>query len=296
MAQVFYDKTTVQVEYDGVSETLLASNCTINYNNSLQPLYVLGNKGSLGHVPAGPRVGDISFDFLTSITGEVHGYPGNIINYLASGIKHSIGSTASGALVKCAGISGWGFLNSYAFNAQSNAISTSSASFGFFGGFDNPAGFTLPLSGRITGSDVEAGSSTSTVATGVAHGRYTTLSSLYTTITDTANAAQEVGELFAADYSISFAHNPIYKLGQETPLLTLYANASESINAVEDVYNSGLSYTGNETDYPLILESVDLNAASDMRVTMVSGVQVGASVSVGLDDIARSQKTLTAAY
>lgn len=295
MAQVFYDKTTVQVEYDGVSETLLASSCSINYNNNLQPLYVLGNKGSLGHVPAGARAGEISFDFLTSITGEVHGYPGNIINYLASGIKHSIGSTGSGVLVKCAGISGWGFLNSYAFNAQSNAVSTSSASLSFFGGFDNPAGFTLPLSGRITGSDTEVGSPTAMVATGVAHGRYTTLGSLYTTIT-APNAAEEIGELFAADYSISFAHNPIYKLGQETPLLTLYTSATESINAVEDVFNSGLSYTGDATDYPLILESVSINATSDMRVTMVSGVQVGASVSVGLDDIVRSQKTLNAAY
>jgi hypothetical protein len=295
MAQVFYDKTAVQVEYDGVSETLLATNCTINYNNNLQPVYVLGNKGSLGHVPAGPRVGDISFDFLTTITGETHGYPGNIINYLASGIKHSIGSSGSGVLVKCAGISGWGFLNSYGFNAQSNAVSTSNASFGFFGGFDDPAGFTLPLSGRITGSDAEVGSTTAAVATGVAHGRYTTLASLYTTIT-APDAAEEIGKLFAADYSISFAHNPIYMLGQETPLLTLYTSATESINAIEDVYNSGLSYTGNATDYPLILESVDLNALSNMRVTMISGVQVGASLSVGLDDIVRTQKTITAAY
>lgn len=296
MAQVFYDKTAVQVEYDGVSETLLATSCTINYKNNLQPLYVLGHKGSLGHVPAGARAGEISFDFLTSITGEVHGYPGNIINYLASGIKHSIGSTGSGVLVKCAGISGWGFLNSYAFNAQSNAVSTSSASLSFFGGFDNAAGFTLPLSGRITGSNVGIGTTDAMVATGVAHGRYTTLSSLYTTITDTENAAEEIGELFSADYSISFAHNPIYKLGQETPLLTLYTSATESINAVEDVFNSGLSYTGDATDYPLILESVDPNPTADMRVTMVSGVQVGASVSVGLDDIVRSQKTLNAAY
>ena len=129
MAQVFYDKAAVEVTVAGVSETLLASDCSINLNNSLQPLYVIGNKGSLGHVPAGPRAGDISFNFLTSITGVTHGHRGNLINYLASGLKHSIGSTDSGVLIKCAGMSGMGFLNSYAFNTASNSVSTSSASF-----------------------------------------------------------------------------------------------------------------------------------------------------------------------
>tara|TARA_R100000152_G_C6768053_1_gene193406 strand:- start:139 stop:1020 length:882 start_codon:yes stop_codon:yes gene_type:complete len=293
MAQVFYDKAAVEVSVGGVTETLLASDCNINYSNSLQPLYVIGNKGSLGHVPGGPRVGDISFNFLTSITGKVHSYPGNVINYLASGLKHSIGSTGSGVLIKCAGMSGMGFLNSYAFNTASNSVSTSSASFSLFGGFDSAADSVI--SGRITGTDPAISNPGGTaVATGVAHGRYTDLTNLKTTIS-APNAGTEVGTVYSADYSISFNHNPIYKVGQEFPTTTLYTNASESINVAEDVFNSGLTYTGDANDYLINLKGVDATEQT-MEVKMISGHQVNTSATVGLDDIIRTQKTLTAAY
>jgi len=299
MAQVFYDKVAVEVEVAGVSETLLASDCSVNYNNSLQPLYVIGNKGSLGHVPAGPRQGDISFNFLTSITGTVHGYPGNVINYLASGIKHSVGSSGSGVLIKCAGMSGMGFLNSYAFNTASNSVSTSSASFSLFGGYSSPANFDSVISGRITGSNPDISNPDGTaVATGVAHGRYTLLDDAVfglQTIISAPGAATEEGTVYSADYSISFNHNPIYKVGQEFPTTTMYTNASESINVAEDIFNSGLTYTGDARDYMITLSSFSLGE-QDMKVKMISGYQVGTSASAGLDDIVRSQKTLTAAY
>jgi hypothetical protein len=293
MAQVFYDKAAVEVSVGGVTETLLASDCNINYSNSLQPLYVIGNKGSLGHVPGGPRVGDISFNFLTSIRGKVNSYPGNVINYLASGLKHSIGSTGSGVLIKCAGMSGMGFLNSYAFNTASNSVSTSSASFSLFGGFDSAADSVI--SGRITGTDPAISNPGGTaVATGVAHGRYTDLTNLKTTIS-APNAGTDEGTVYSADYSISFNHNPIYRVGQEFPTTTLYTNASESINVAEDVFNSGLTYTGDANDYLINLKGVD-STEQTMEVKMISGHQVNTSATVGLDDIIRTQKTLTAAY
>jgi hypothetical protein len=296
MAQVFYDKAAVQVEYDGLSETFLASDCSINFSNSLQPLYIIGNKGSLGFTPSGPRAGDISFNFLTTITGLYNGYSGNLINYLASGIKHSIGSTGSGIVVKCGGLSGKGFLNSYAFNVAANSVSTSSASFSFFGGFDDSDG--LPISGRLSGINTVGIGSTSEVATGIAHGVNTPLTTLQTEIKATSpNGGNQEGTVYSADYSISFSHNPIYKIGQEFPTLTLYANASESINVAEDIFNSGLSYTGEAVSPMLTLKGVnDSLGVATMEVQMISGQQVGTSASVGLDDIIRSQKTLTAAY
>jgi hypothetical protein len=298
MAQVFYDKAAVEVTVAGVSETLLASDCSINFNNSLQPLYVIGNKGSLGHVPAGPRAGDISFNFLTSITGSTHGHAGNVINYLASGLKHSIGSTGSGIIVKCAGVSGIGFLNSYAFNTASNSVSTSSASFSFFGGIDGDGHQGLPISGRLSGDTVNLSNPGGVaVATGVAHGRYINVEGLQTTINaPAAGGGNQAGVVYSADYSISFSHNPIYRVGQEFPELTLYTNASESVNVAEDIFNSGLAYTGVPADYLIELRSVDGNALQQMEVKMISGVQVSTSATAGLDDIIRSQKTLTAAY
>ena len=295
MAQVFYDKAAVEVAVAGLSETLLASDCSIGLGNSLRPLYTIGNKGSLGYTPSGPREGSISFNFITSITGYNHGQQGNLINYLASGLKHAVGSTGSGVLIKCAGMSGIGFLNSYSFDTASNSVSTSSASFTLFGGFNDSS--DLPVSGRISGdAPLLSNPGGVAVATGVAHGAHTPLESLKTEIKAPAAAGgDQEGVIYSARYSISFTHSPVYKIGEEFPTLTFYNNGSESIDVAEDIFNSGLSYTGDPRDYTLTLKGVDA-AQKSMEVKMISGVQTSTSASIGLDDIVRSQKTLTAAY
>ena len=111
------------------------------------------------------------------------------------------------------GLSGKGFLNSYAFNVGSNSVSTSSASFSFFGGFDESD--SLPISGRISGSSVPfSNQGGNEVATGIAHGVNTPLTTLKTEIKAPAEGGgDQNGTVYSADYSISFGHNPIYKIG-----------------------------------------------------------------------------------
>ena len=294
MATVFYDKAAVSVDWGTAGETLLASDFTVNLSNSQQPLYAIGGKGSLGQFPAAARVGDASFNFITTITGQNYGQAGNIINFLASGIKHSIGSAASGVLISGAGVNGIGFLNSYSFNVASNSVSTSSASFTFYGSATQDV-----LSGQLADSTATVGIGSSAAlqrtTTGIAHGRYTPLTTLATT-------SPEAGTVFGADYSISFNHSPVYKLGQELPTLTMYTTAQESINVTEDVFASGLKFNPDAADFTIDLSGLATPAqaaslgAKPMRLTMVSGKQVSTSMSAGLDDIVRTQKTLTAAY
>jgi len=295
MATVFYDKAAVSVDWGTAGETLLASDFTLNFSSSAQPLYAIGNKGTLGQFPSSARVGDISFNFITSITGTHWGQKGNIINFLASGIKHSVGSAASGVIISGAGVKGMGFLNSYSFNVASNSVSSSSASFTFFGHANE-----LPVSGRLADSTMfpSAGNLGSELATGVAHGRYTPLTTLRTTIGagDDPDPTDD-GRVFGADYSVSFNHNPIYKLGQEFPVTSLYTTAQESINVTEDIFNSGLAFDESSNDYTIDLHGLDAASTNDkMQLKMISGKQVSTSMSAGLDDIVRSQKTLTAAY
>ena len=171
MATVFYDKASVSVDFEDVGETLLASNLTINYSASAQPVYALGSKRPLGQFPSSARIGDISFGFLTSITGTHFGQNGNLINFLASGIKNSAGSIASGVRITGPGVSGVGFLNSYSFNVASNSISSSSASFTFFGSGNDNHGEQLPVSGRLGDSTSFPATDNAKLATGVAHGR-----------------------------------------------------------------------------------------------------------------------------
>jgi len=289
MATVFYDKAAVKVSFGGINETLLASNCSINFTSPSQPMYAIGSKGSLGQFPAGARAGDMSFGFLTTITGIHNGYKGNIINYLASGIKNATNSAASGVQLTCAGVTGYGFLNSYSFNVASNAVSTSSASFTFFG-----SGTQLPISGFLNSEPSSGPIQTGTLATGVVHGRYTDLTPLKTVIslpTETAN-------IFGADYSISMAHNPVYQIGQEFPLTTFYSTAQESVNVTEDIFDNALAFDETPSDLTIKLKGLlGIGTESFLQEVGISGaVQQGTSMTAGLDDIVRTQKTLTAAY
>tara|TARA_R100000664_G_C2755324_1_gene143049 strand:+ start:1099 stop:1995 length:897 start_codon:yes stop_codon:yes gene_type:complete len=298
MARIFYDQAPVQVGIGTTTETLLATDCSINFSSSQQPIYSIGKKGTLGQFPAAARVGDMSFSFLTTITGDfgtiqgagAQSSQGNIINYLADGIKNSIDSEASGALIKCAGLSGMGFLNSYSFNVASNSISTSSAAFTLFG-----SGEQLPVSGRLTGVSAAVGGGTASATTGIAHGRYTTMPAGLNTVISAPGAAQETSTIYGADYSISFNHSPIYKIGQEFPTTSFYTTAAESVNITEDLFNSGLKFDETAASYTLQIKGLS-EAGNPMYVRLTNAKQVNTSASVGLDDIIRTQKTLTAAY
>lgn len=289
MATVFYDKAAVEVTHNGVTEQLLATNCSLNFSNTQQPLYMIGAKGSLGQFPSAARVGNLSFDFLTTVTGEYFGQIGNLVNSVASGIKNSAsnGSEASGVIVKFAGVSGLGFLTDYSLSVASNTVSSSSAAFDFYG-----SGTQLPVSGRLTevaGQPINTGALT----TGIAHGRYSNLNNFATVIAAPSDG-KEIGTVFSAEYSLSLSHNPVYKIGQEFPMTCFYSSAQESVDVAEDVFNSGLRF--KEVAQNLVMTVSGLGGNSGMEIGISGAQQVGTSMQVGIDDIVRTQKTLTAAY
>ena len=303
MARIFYDKAPVEIQVGTYRETLIATDCSINFNNSQSPIYSVGKKGPIGQFPSAARAGDMSFNFLTTITGNFDSIvgvstsaQGNIINYLADAIKNSTDSEASGVIVKCAGVSGVGFLNSYSFNTTANSISSSSAAFTLFG-----SGTQLPVSGRLSGISAGVGiggTTSSTVTTGIAHGRFTTMPlALNTKLYDDTTAENPAtATIYSADYSISFNHNPLYKIGQEFPTTTFYTNASESLNVSEDLFNSGLKFDESATDYNLEIKGLGGVNSEGMFVRVKDAKQISTSASVGLDDIIRTQKSLTAVY
>jgi len=297
MATVYYDKAVVEVRLGDQKEQLLASDCSLNYAGAQQPLYAVGTKGSLGQFPSAARAGDVSFSFLTSITGNFFGYNGNIINTLASGIKNNVtnGSETSGVEIKFAGVSGSGFLTSYGLGVAANSISSSNAAFTFFGSGDQ-----LPFSGRLAPVDgMIVDDNEGKLSTGIAHGRYTNLDNFRTVLaspTDTAN-------VFGAEYSLSLNYTPIYKVGQEFPVTCLYTNAQESVTITEDVFDSGLEYNGlGNQEVTLTVSGLPAGVGGlgvhlpGMEIGISGYKVVSTSMSAGLDDIVRTQKTLTAAY
>ena len=286
MATVFYDKAAVEVTHNGVSEQLLATDCSLSFSSAQAPLYAIGSKGTLGQFPAGARQGDLSFSFLTTITGTYFGVNGNIINSLASGIKEAAAnnSEVSGVEIRFAGVTGSGYLNSYGVGIQGNSVSSSSCGFTFFG-----SGTQLPVTGRLddfAGQTIQTGK----LATGIAHGRYTNLDNFATSIAGDSSSAN----VFGADYSITFNHNPVYKVGQEFPMTCLYANAQETLGITEDIFQSGLAFDSAANDLTLTVKG--LGDANGMTIGLSGAKQVSTSMSAGMDDIVRTQKNLTAAY
>ncbi len=294
MATVFYDKAAVEVEFLGEREVLLASDCSLSYSSPQTPLYAVGNKGPLGQFPAGARQGEVSFGFLTSLTGSYLGASGNIINSIASGIKLNMNSEVSGVTIKFAGVTGIGYMNSYSLGIQSNSVSSSNVGFTFFGN-----GTQLPVSGFLTstgGAPIQTGK----LATGIAHGRYTDLSNFATTL---ASAPSDKANVFSADYSISFNHNPIYTVGQEFPAKALYTNAQESLGLTEDVFQTGLKYNETAQNYRLQLKGLSSSTTTPapappvgMEVFISGAKVVSTAMSAGMDDIVRTQTNLTSAY
>ena len=138
------------------------------------------------------------------------------------------------------------------------------------------------------------------LATGIAHGRYTDLDNFATVLGSPADTAN----VFGAEYSLSLNYNPIYKVGQEFPATCLYTNAQESVTITEDVFNSGLPFDGlgnqqitlTVSGLPVIVPGLATVHLPGMEIGISGYKVVSTSMSAGLDDIVRTQKTLTAAY
>ena len=66
------------------------------------------------------------------------------------------------------------------------------------------------------------------------------------------------------------------------------------MDIAEDVFNSGLKF--KEVAQNLVMTVSGLGGSSGMEIGISGAQQVGTSMQVGIDDIVRTQKTLTAAY
>ena len=290
-ATVFYDKAVVEVKFAGEREQLLASDCSLSFSSTQQPLYAVGTKGALGQFPSAARAGEVSFSFLTSLTGEYLGHSGNLINGLASGIKNnaSNGSEASGVEIKFAGVSGSGFLTSYGFGVAANSVSSSSASFTFFGSGDQ-----LPFSGRLAAVDGTVVDEAK-LASGIGHARYTNLDNFALVIENTA----ETATVYGIDYSLSLNYDPIFKVGQEFPTTCLYTNAQESVTITENFFDSGLKFEPlSNQNITLTISGLPLLGVQPpgMQIGISGYKSVSSSMAAGVGDIVRTQRTLTAAY
>ena len=291
MASIRYDKIPLIIEYGSRKEKILAYDCSLSEAAELQPVYSIGKKGVAEQTPAGARTASISFSYtpvLTGLTNADYQIKGdfNIINHVANGLKTSKKPQTSGIAIRFGGISGEGLLTSYTFSLTPYAPVQCSVNFELFG-----SGQDLPASGELKAQAVDRNRKSS-IASGVGHSAYSAFMTAGSPATITSS--NETGVLQSVDYSINFEYEPVYSLGQEFPSTFMYHSANEEVRVTENIYETGIAFTGKGEDFKLNIKSID--NANTISVIMENPVLTNTQVSVGGGGVAETEKTIRSFY
>jgi|TARA_B100000073_G_C23694955_1_gene557958 hypothetical protein len=291
MSSIRYDKIPVIIQYGSRTEKILAYDCSLSEAAELQPVYSIGKKGIAEQTPAGARTASISFSYTPVLTGfvnEKYKIKGdfNIINHVASGLKNSKKAQTSGISIRFGGISGEGLLSSYSFQLGPYAPVECSVNFELFG-----SGQDLPVTGELQSQTIQRNEQ-SAIASGVGHSAFSAFMTAGSPATITSS--DETGILKSVDYSINFDYEPVYKLGQEFPSTFLFHSASEEVRVSENLYETGIEFTGKAENFHLNIKSID--NANTISVNMDKPVLANAQLRVGAGGIAETEKTIRSFY
>ncbi len=291
MASIRYDQIPLTIQYGSRTEKILAYDCSLSETADLQPVYSIGKKGVAEQAPQGARTASVSFSYtpvLTGITNERFKSKGdyNIINGVASGLKTTKASQSSGVSLVFGGISGEGLLTSYSVSLEPYAPVQCSVNFELFGSGEN-----IPASGELKAQSLFR-SPASALASGVGHSAYSSFMTAQSPATITSS--DETGILKSVNYSINFNYEPVYKLGQEFPSTFLYHSATEEARLMENVYETGIAFTGKSEKFHLDVKSIDNN--NTISVNMENPVLMSTQLRVGSNGVAETEKTIRSFY
>ena len=286
MASIRYDKIPLILEYDGRTEKVLAYDCSLNEEATLQPAYSIGKQGIAEQTPAGARKASVSFSYTPVLTGYATvGNEFNIINEAASKQKILKGTQATEVAIRFGGISGEGLLESYSVSLEPYAPVTCNVNFLLLGSGEN-----IPVSGELISQD--QAHKQADLASDVGHTAYSDFMAGESPATITSD--NQTGVLTSVNYSINFNYEPVYKLGQEFPSTFLYHSANERAEISENTFETGIAFTGKAENFDLEIKSLDNKTA--MRIRMTRPIVKDSRLSISAGDIANTSKTLNSFY
>ena len=286
MASIRYDKIPLILEYDGRTEKVLAYDCSLNEEATLQPAYSIGKQGIAEQTPAGARKASVSFSYTPVLTGySTVGNEFNIINEAASKQKILKGTQATEVAIRFGGISGEGLLESYSVSLEPYAPVTCNVNFLLLGSGEN-----IPVSGELISQD--QAHKQADLASDVGHTAYSDFMAGESPATITSD--NQTGVLTSVNYSINFNYEPVYKLGQEFPSTFLYHSANERAEISENTFETGIAFTGKAENFDLEIKSLDNKTA--MRIRMTRPIVKDSRLSISAGDIANTSKTLNSFY
>ena len=201
-------------------------------------------------------------------------------------MKTSKKAQTSGISIRFGGISGEGLLSSYSFQLESYSPVECSVNFELFG-----SGEDLPASGELKSQTITRNEQ-SAIASGVGHSAFSAFMTAGSPATITSS--DETGILQSVNYAINFDYEPVYKLGQEFPSSFLFHSASEETRVSENLYETGIEFTGKAENFKLNIKSID--NANAISVNMDKPVLANTQLRVGAGGIAQAEKTIRSFY
>jgi len=265
---LFFDEIDAIIAGSGI----LAESASISSENSLSPLYVLGNKGIINQSPSGPLRSSFSFNYvLESNYDPVQ----NIVSYLKTGRETT---NYESTIVSLGGITGNCFLDSYSLKSSPNDVTKANVSFISF----------LPLTGFLQDKKGNINYNSSNTS-GISHG--------WTTYFSNIN-----NKIYEMDYSFKPNWEPVYTLGSVFPRQIQFLGAQEDMSFVKDIYTgiqfSGQNATGyfNFTGLQTTVKLFGLMNSNSYTIEISGSKVKNTQVNASLDDIVRVSSSVSKYY
>lgn len=234
---VYFDNCDVIVNGSG----LLADSASLNIDNSLIPIYVLGKKGIVNQSPNGPLRSTFQFSYIPEVSNEPNYNCTQIINQLLNDIYYS------GVSLEIGGIIGTNcYLQSYSLKATPNNLIKVAASYISF----------TPTFGQIKNK-----------TSGIIYDLTNTLGHGWTTyVLSTGDFLSVPTYEFAYDFKANW--EPIYTIGNPYPIQVKLLEGEEKITIVRDTsYN--IDFSGNNACNQLFSCSTNDQSIDVMSVSLL---------------------------
>lgn len=204
---LYFDQINIAVNGTGV----ICDSCSIDSQNVIQPLYVLGQRSIIGQNQAGGIKHSCQISYLVDLLAEP-------LQLTSSNLKTIHNSFSYDALtIELAGITGSFYLESYNVKIDPNQEAKATASLISY----------LPLTGAFTNTGTTVYNTTS--SSGLAHAWQTFVSNVsnYSTI-----------PTYSFDYSFKAKWSPIYVIGNPNPIQTQLLGGDETFTFVRDQFDN----------------------------------------------------------
>lgn len=231
---IYFNECDVLINGSG----LLFDSVLLSTQNSILPVYVLGNKGVISQTSSGPLKTNIQVSYLLEVGNEpIYG--------IVSGIKNSHSNfNNNNFILNIGGLTGYVYLESYGVRVEPNDLVKAVASFVSY----------EPISGYFTGS-IGSTSYNLTKGSGLGHSWSTDLFFRDSSVVD---------PIYGFDYSFKINWLPVFVLGNKNQVQMHFLGAEESMSFIKENY-SGATISGDNAVYLLKnIDKIRLNSFSNI--------------------------------